>query len=207
MINLLLLLLKGNEKIKVEIDLELKYLEEKDYDLKELVLFLESVKNIHEQIVISSQSEYKTLGKKYILPYNRIKVSKINKNSPLFIKLSFELSSDGVFPYIIILRYLIKLCKKYGADANMLKLTFNNIEEALVHYIQNISKDILNEQEKDKLITKIHENVFSTSISEIFENKKFIRNYNIFCRTSLEISKLVLRIDKLINFIDPIIEE
>ena len=145
---LLLLLLLGDNRAKIQFEIELSSTEKDgNFDFEELTEFLKQIHYIHNRTIRLTQKEYE--GREFeeadILDYHKLRVEKISQNSPLKLFISFSLDYDCVVPYIAALKIFFKLCKKYGATTKQLETTVSSIRNMLFgalnkHNFLNISQ-------------------------------------------------------------------
>jgi hypothetical protein len=195
---LLLLLLLGDNRAKIQFEIELSSTEKDgNFDFEELTEFLRQIHYIHNRTIRLTQKEYE--GREFdeadILDYHKLRVEKISQNSPLKLFISFSLDYDCVIPYIAALKIFFKLCKKYGATTNQLETTVSSIRNTL--FLALGKYDILNL----KHIDKINNDSFYSKFMRLMDDEKFRKAYNSFCKTGITITEF-LSITKYLDFDD-----
>lgn len=185
---LLLLLLLGDKKAKVQFEIELTSVEKDgNFDFQELTEFLQQLNYIHNRAIRLTQQEYQ--GREFdeadILDYHKLNIEQITKNSPLKLLISFTIDVDYLVPYISILKIFFKLCKKYGATTNHLENTLNSIRNTLFSALMkyNVLKISSNNE--------INEDSFYSKLMRLMDDEKFRKAYNSFCKTGITISKFI----------------
>jgi hypothetical protein len=182
---LLLLLLLGDNRAKIQFEIELST-SDKDgnFDFEELTEFLNQIHYIHNRTIRLTQKEYE--GREFeeadILDYHKLRVEKISQNSPIRLFISFSLDYDCVVPYLAALKIFFKLCKKYGATTNQLENTVSSIRNTL--FLALGKYDILNL----KHIDKINNDSFYSKFMRLMDDEKFRKAYNSFCKTGITIT-------------------
>ena len=181
----LLLLLLGDNRAKIQFEIELSSTEKDgNFDFEELTEFLNQIHYIHNRTIRLTQKEYE--GREFeeadILDYHKLRVEKINQNSPLKLFISFTLDYDYAVPYLAALKIFFKLCKKYGATTNQLEKTVSSIRNTL--FLALGKYDILNL----KHIDKINNDSFYSKFMSLMDDEKFRKAYNSFCKTGITIT-------------------
>ena len=193
---LLLLLLLGDKKAKVQFEIELVS-EEKDgnFDFQELTEFLQQLNYVHNRAIRLTQQEYqgRLFEEADILDYHKLNIEQITQNSPLKLLISFTIDVDYLVPYIATLKIFFKLCKKYGATTNHLENTLNSIRNTLLSTLRKYN--VLNISSN----SEINEDSFYSKLMRLMDEEKFRKSYNSFCKTGITISKFI-SITKLLNF-------
>lgn len=180
--------------------------ENEKFDLTELLNFLNAISELHKRAIFVTQPEYKNdnsldiIDNRVLLSYHSFQIEKIEMNSPLTVSLSFFCLPNELTSYLILFKYLMKICKKYGKNDKHLKQTIEKIIEqlykfdpfikyALRHHNLNKTENSLGENSSkyDSLILKV-ENV----IKEFLTNKKCIKLYNLICRTAIRIDEILI---------------
>ena len=192
---LLLLLLLGDQRAEIQFQIELSSSNKDGYfDFEELTEFLSQIHYIHNRTIRLTQKEYE--GREFeeadILDYHKLRVEKINQNSPLKLFISFTLDYDYAVPYLAALKIFFKLCKKYGATTIQLENTANSIRSKLFITFNNHKK--LN----SKSIDQVNNDSFYSKFMRLMDDEKFRKAYNSFCKTGITITDF-LSITKCLN--------
>jgi hypothetical protein len=195
---LLLLLLLGDNRAKIQFEIELSSTDKDgNFDFEELTEFFRQIHYIHNRTIRLTQKEYE--GREFeeadILDYHKLRVEKISQNSPLKLLISFTLDYNYVVPYLAALKIFFKLCKKYGATTNELENTVSSIRNMLFGALNKYN--ILNL----KQIDQINSDSFYTKFMRLMDDEKFRKAYNSFCKTGITITEFISK-TKYLDFDD-----
>ena len=189
------------ESIKVNVEIALKDIYDDNISLEQLNDFLKAINEIHQRIIFVTQPEYKKargnlglINQASLLSYNMINVdSFLNENGKSILKISFSLFTNSANLYWLIWKILIDICKRYGKDKEALEKNFNKI----INEAQEFIKLNFNTEYNEKVTAKI-ENI-DEFIKGLLTNPTFIKWYNLLCTTSIEITKLIARVELIEN--------
>ncbi|MFM2192283.1 MAG: hypothetical protein RLZZ118_1240 [Bacteroidota bacterium] len=171
--------------------------------LEELNLFFEAISKLHEYALYTSQPEYfnssvVTRGLK-ILPNHELKVDRLCRENPFEMIMIFHIVREGIPAYLPLLKILIILCERYGADANTLYQnlieTRQFFEKLYIKFVRNAGNSIFLDElniyeDSDKLYSKM-----ISKLNKLLTDKEFRKYYDFFCKTSFTITKFSTSIE------------
>jgi hypothetical protein len=196
---LLLLLLLDGKKANISFEIVLESNDnQKDFDYVELIEFLDQINYLHKRVIRLTQKEY--AGSEFddaeILDYHRLRIEKVEQNSPLKLFLSFTLDSDNVVPYIAYLKLLFKLCRLYGPNTDDLMDSINSAKSFILKAMTNYKLDT------SGLKKILENNVFIRNLLKLMDDETFRKSYNSFCKTGIRFSKFLAITEILGNKIE-----
>jgi hypothetical protein len=199
-------------EIKLEITFE--GLKGKNTSMEDFNEFMISLEEIHKAVIINTQPEYHTNNKTYsahnntvILEYNKLKIEKLCRNNPFTLVLTFFIFKNGIASYWIFMKFLVKMCKRYGKDTDKLLATIETFKTDFIrlydkfYIVIPFSKELNLFADKNKLYEKIN-----ISVYRLLSNKEFSKHYNTICNTTITITNFISHIedntDEVISYIE-----
>ena len=196
---LLLLLLLDGKKAKLSFEIVLESNEnQKDFDFVELIEFLDQINYLHKRVIRLTQKEY--VGSEFndteIFDYHRLRLERVEQNSPIKLFLSFTLDTDNVIPYIAYLKLFFKLCRRYGSNTTHLNESINSAKNIILMVMAKYNSDTSGLKEK------LDNNVFIRNLIKLMEDEVFRKSYDSFCKTGIRFSKFLAMSEILGNRIE-----
>lgn len=200
---MLLLLLTGREKIKINIKLTFQAHDGENPSLEEFNDFLTALSNLHEQVILYTQPEYfdAAVSSRQLLDYHKLKIEKLCRKNPFDITLTFQIIQEGLITYWPFIKALINFCKKYGKNSTDLEKTleefrrfFNGLYDKLyrLNHLSSFYPVLKVFDNKDNLFAKINSNFL-----RMFTSRAFKVNYDKFCTAAITITDFVSIIEEI----------
>jgi hypothetical protein len=188
------------KQVKVTLFIQLKNLEGADYDFQQFINFLDGIELVHLKSLALSQSNHnlQTVKISNRKNYPKLRLEKIEMNSPLSLVLSFTINLDDLFPYLFFVKAFFRLCKRYGRDIQNLEETIDGILKWLLKILKKstvirrrISPETIGFM-AGKDIGKLRD-----LIQLILKDPSFRRTYNFFCKSGITFTEFVSVIEIL----------
>jgi hypothetical protein len=181
--------------------------------LKEFNQFLDAINDFHDSITnvleykdesirdaAESKAELKDLS-------NKLSLVNLTRVNPYNIVLEFYEHRETIMMVWAYWKGFIKVCKRYGSSAENLEDTINDLKELIsdqssafyVKYAKHLqfSQEQINLQKKE----------IDGNLKKLLSNHKFKRSYNLFCKTSITITEILVQIQRISGLSDSPLEE
>jgi len=185
---------------RIELKMSFTMEDTKNPSLKELGDFLMAISKIHEFAILNSQSEYnskytKDQNRLRIFPFHELETITFCRKNPFDMEICFHISKEGLSSYLIYLKALLFICKRYGKNSNqisipvnILRLFMEQIGESLKSnsFISKQIKHLSNVKEMEAYLVSLN-----SKLDKIRSNQIFRKHFNQICKTSIIITRLV----------------
>jgi hypothetical protein len=167
---------------------------------KDLNEFTSVLIDLHRYLILVTQEQYemdnneRDLGQEIFI-WHELSIKDVKRENPLIYDLVVSHLTD-LKSYILLARYLFKICVKYNKNSVDLKSNVIKVQQEL----ESFMKEIGFSQEKidsGEIYTKL-----KSVTKKLFSDKKFISTYNHFCKLSFMIKELIYSDDSNSNDID-----
>lgn len=186
----------------VKVDLNFVFSANETIGLTEFNEFLHSISELHRRVIFLTQPEYQTandlddLEKVNILPQHELEVKKLCRRNPFDALFCFSISCKGLSSYLLVLKLLVLVCKKYGKDYESINDSIKKLKNEISPIIERVKNQFPKDNEgqierfdyytdEEKQTSKVEE-----WCKQLLTHKKTQQFYNQFCTTIFTIDKL-----------------
>lgn len=181
--------------------------------LKEFNQFLDAINDFHDSITRILEFKDKSLRdtsenmEAFKGLSNKLSVVNLTRVNPYNIILEFYEHRETILMVWAYWKGFIKVCKRYGSSAENLEDTIKELKEIIGHqssafYVKygkhlQFSEEQINLQKKE----------IDGNLQRLISNHKFKRSYNLFCKTSITITEILVQIERFSGFSESSLEE
>lgn len=199
------------ESSQINVELKFTFSANEKISLVEFNEFLHSISELHRRVIFLTQPEYQTandlddLEKVNILPQHELEVKKLCRRNPFDALFCFSIAYKGLSSYLIVLKLLVLVCKKYGKDYNSIQQSVKDIKIKIKPLIEQLKKNFPkeDEQEIESLDYSIDDDKHLSKIEiwciKLLTHQKTQKFYNQFCTTIFTIDKLEFVVKNVID--------
>lgn len=183
---------------EVKLKMTFEGLKGKNSSIAEFNEFMMCIEEIHNMVVINTQPEYhrnntiSIMNNSAILDYHKLHIEQLCRKNPFEILLTFQIVQGGIAPYWILIKILVKMCKKYGQNTKDLLATLAAVESEFIELYRKyysiipFSRELSMFNDENKLYDKI-----SSSATKLLTNRDFSVYYNAFCKTTISLTDFI----------------
>lgn len=181
--------------------------------LKDFNAFMNSVNEFHEIIIKVVNSDNKInieslkFKEKPIDVHSQLKIEHIQRINPYSLVVQFYENRELLMLVWSYWKLLMKICKRYGEDTEKIEENILNLKDIVRDFLEKFHEKYSKflQFKLPELEPEYHLKIIN-DLTRLLNDKKFKRNYNLFCKSSIKITEIVSSFETVVNGTNDMLE-